>query len=423
MFVIWLGAIVMWPLYLRMTETPQIASATAFFFAAMVGSAESVGFIRRALTWEASTLVPGYCQKVWIVSLGIVGSYIAFVVLLSFAFGNFLPPVGLAVLFAMVSLVTAVYAWRSGNRVDLIYLLAFLLSFFVFIWARWFVNPEFHANLLISVASPFVQIATMVVAAGAAVVLKNEIKRSVLPSKVGIVIETARFRLDVAARFRICGWAHPTTRPALVLIYLIPILVVAGKNLIFSDPASVLSMAVALYVYIGTGTPFGLLKTPGMWFSNAWRFGLGESRQSLGVEFALNIVKASIVPSFIVLSVALIHAMYVESPRTGWPWPGHENFFDEALLLITVNLLFFTWACVSYPRRTTECPEFLHIRIVMCIASCLIFIHGIDFGLVNRVVLLSALTSSALLAIYVGGRRIAEIDFLPIEKQVDPFGR
>lgn len=425
---LWLSAIVMVSLNLRLSETPQIASSMALLLSALTATSETLNFLNRTMAWEAVAFVPGYYRKIWLTSLGIVGFYMAFAVALSFVFGDFSPLIGITTLFTLVNLTITIYARQTSSSAASVYSILVFFTLLVIFWALFSASSQFQFDLFHLVTSPIVQIPALVFAAIAALYLKKQIESTVRSRNAGIVITTARFRIDVAGRYRICGWALPSTRLSPGFIYVIPLFVIAGMShvsfadedsLLLQNPVSIFSMIAAIYIYIGSGTPFGLLKNPGMWFSKTWQFGLGRSRRALGTEFARNIVKASIVPAIAVFGVAFIHATYIEAPSANWP--GYANFYDEAILLITMNLLCFTWACMSYPRRTTECPVFVHIRIAMCVATCLVFWPGVDFSLITRVFLLVALASSAILAVYVGGRGIAEIDFISIKTEKDAY--
>lgn len=416
------------PLNLRLSDSSLAAGVFALFFSYVVGQTEAFGFMRRAMEWEACTLVPGYSQKIWQTTIAIVSFYVGFGVLLSFTFGNFTPPFGVAAMLLMGSLALASYSRRTGSRVANVCLTIGLLSVIGIAILIPFGSPESRSNILASVSSLMIQVPAIGVAVYAALVLKKEIASIASPVAEPVSGAWDQFRLEVASRFRFGGWIHPSSRFAPILLYLIPCFVIVGVSHaafadagsdLFESSASRWSIVVAIFVYIGTGTPFGLLKNPGLWLSNAWQFGLGKSRTSLGSDFVVRVLKACIVPVVFVFGIALVHAMNIEAPSPDWQ--GHANFYDEALLLLTVNLLCFTWACTSYPRRTTECPEFLQIRIVLCIAACLAFIPGVDFGSVIRVLLLIAVICSATLAIYVGGRSIAKIDFTPIKKVTSPL--
>lgn len=428
MFAWWLFVMLIVPLNLRLSDSSLGAGVFAMFFSYVVGQTEAFGFMRRAMEWEACTLVPGYSQKIWQTTLAIVVFYIGFGVLLSFAFGNLTPPFGVAAMLLMGSLALASYSRRTGSRVANVCLTISLLSVMGSVILIPLGSPESRSNILASVSSPMIQVPAIAVAAYAALVLKREIASIASPVAKPVAGAWEQFRLEVASRIRIGGWDHPSARLAPIILSTMPFFAIvgvshaafaaAGSDLLESS-ASRWSIVVATFVYIGTGTPFGLLKNPGLWLSNAWQFGLGKTRSSLGSEFVVRVLKACIVPVIFVFGIALLHATHIETPSPDWP--GYANFYDEALLLLTVNLLCFTWACTSYPRRTTECPEFLHIRIVLCIAACLVFILGVDFGSVVRLLILIAVICSAILAIYVGGRSIAEIDFLPIKKVTSPI--
>lgn len=406
----------------------EFAGALTLLWMAVLANGEILGFINRATKWEAIGLVPGYNRKVWITSLCIAVTYIGLGTLLAITMGHLIPPIGVALMFVFVSLAATVYSKRTGSRLGSICWTIILCVFLGLPLSLIFEASELHSSLLVSVSSPLIQLPAIAFAAFAAIWFRQEIERTIFVKGDDTSHGSERFYINVASRFQFGGWAHPTLHFYLGFIYVIPIFAIMGVShasfaddgsLLLESRASVISAIAAVIIYIGSGTPFGLLKNPGIWLATMRRFGSGKSRQSLGSTFALNVVNACVVPSVIVFGVAFIHSIYIESPSADWP--GYANFYDEAILLMMLNLLCFTWACASYPKRTNECPEFLQIRIVMCAAACLVFIPGVDFGYFVRALLLIALAGSGLLAIRLGGRLIADIDFLPLKKQSGTF--
>ncbi len=423
--VTFLGMLVMVPLSLRLTDSSQAAGAAVFYFTALLAYGESVNFIRRSVAWEANQLVPGYRAKIWKTCIGIVGVCFVFALLLSFTMGDFTPPVGLAVMFTVISLATTYYTRRteskSGNLwLNLMVCLALSLPLLMIF------NPTVARMKILDTASAiFVQVPAITIAMIATLFFKREFDRITRMSDAVPVEATDRFHPDVAGRLRICGWPLSSTRflphffwsvPIFSIVYMSTAAFEHLESSLLTNHSLVLSVVTGIVVYIGTGTPFGLLKNPGLWLGQAWRLGVGRSRRDVGREFARNIVKASIFPAIVVFGVTFIHAMYVEDPLADWT--GYVNFYDEGLLLLTVNLLCFAWACASYPSRTTECPDFLQIRVVMCIAACFVFVAGVDFGPVIRTVVLITVILSATISIYLGGDLIARIDFLANRKRI-----
>ena len=406
------------------------AGALTLLWMAILANGEILSFINRATAWEAIGLVPGYNRKVWITSLYIAVTYIGLGALLAIAMGHLIPPIGVALLFVFVSVAATVYSKRTGSRLGSICWTLILCVALGLPLSLIFEVSELHSSLLVSVSSPLIQLPAIASAAFAAILFRQEIERIIFVKGDDTSHGSERFYINVASRFQFGGWAHPTPHIYLGFIYVIPIFAIIGVShasfaddgsLLLESRASVISAIAAVIIYIGSGTSFGLLKNPGIWFATMWRFGSGKSRQSLGSTFALNVVNACLVPSVVIFGVAFVHSIYIESPSADWP--GYANFYDEAILLMMLNLLCFTWACASYPKRTNECPEFLHIRIVMCAAACLVFIPGVDFGYFVRALLLIALAGSGLLAIRLGGRLIADIDFLPLKKPSGTFAR
>ena len=410
------------------TETAGIFGLLWFAF---IADGEASSFIGRSTSWEASRLVPGYNRKIYTTSLCIACAAVALGTLLSFAIGYRTPPIGIALMVAIGLLALSVYTKRTGNSRLLLGAAAVFFCVLIGIpFTLIFDGASLHSLLITSVSSLVVQITAFVIAVVAALVLKEEIDRIVSPRSVVSVEATARIYPHLAGRFRLFGISDPSENMLAGLLATIPFFVIVGaSHSAFADEGSFLlesrdsikSVIAATCIYLGTGTVFRSLKNPGMWLAKAWQFGVGNSRGSLGSEYARRIVGTCVVPSTFAFCVALIHAMYVEAPLV--TWPGYTNFYDETLLLVTLNLLCFTWACGAHPQRSTERPEFLHIRLAICAVTCLIFILGVDFGLVGRVLLATALCCSVLLAIHIGGRQIAEIDFVPVKKQVTLFGK
>lgn len=406
----------------------EVAAVFGLLWFAMIAVGEAASFVGRSTSWEASRLVPGYTRKIWTTSLYIAGVYVVLGTFLSFVIGHVTPPIGLASMVVIGLLVLILHSRRTGSR-----LLYGALAVVVFVFlgiplSLLFDIPDIHSLIVAGLSSSVVQLVAFVVAVVAAFILRNEIDRIGYPSSAVNIEAWERFHPNVAGRFRFFGWMHPSANMLYVFLAIIPFFVIVGtSHAAFADEGSLLlknsdslkSVIAATCIYLGTGTAFGLLKNPGMWLAKAWQFGIGTSRNSLGSEFALNIVKACAVPYVFVFVVALVHQQYITAPSINWT--GYANLYDEALLLITLNLLCFTWACRAYPKRTTECPEFLYIRLGMCGVTCLIFVFGIDFGFIGRILLLTALSCSALISVYIGGRLIAAIDFLSVKKEVNLF--
>ncbi|MCY4094903.1 MAG: hypothetical protein OXG05_07225 [Gammaproteobacteria bacterium] len=422
---LWLFIVVVVPLNLRIIDSSRAAGASAMFLVAALAYGESISFIRRTMAWELNKLVPAYRRKILRTSLGIVGVYFALAFLVSVVMQSFTPPIGLAWMITMVSLVVTCYTRRTDSKLGSIYL-TLIFCFALVFWTLFTFAPvETRSVILVSISNMFVQLVGMAVALIATWLLKREFEKITIVSDTFLVAAMERFHPNVAGRLRISGWAAPSVHALPSFIWPIPIIGIVfvsvfsfehGGLSVWSNHSLVLSIVTGIIVYIGTGTPFGLLKNPGLWMGQAWQFGLGDSRVCLGTEYARRILKASIFPSAFVVCFTLVHAIFIEKPSADWS--GYANFYDEALLLITVNLLCFTWACAAYPKRTTKFQDFLQIRIDMCVGACFIFMPGLDFGLLVRTLLLITLICSVALAIYVGGGRVAEIDFVRNKRSI-----
>ena len=397
----------------------------------LIADGEAFSFIRRSTSWEASRLVPGYNKKIYTTSLCIACAFVAFGILLSFAIGYRTPPIGIALMVAIGLLTLTIHAKRTGNNRLLIGAEGICLCVLIGIPFSLILDVvNLHSLIVTSVSSLVVQFAAFVIAVVAALVLKEEIDRIGAPRSVVDVEVTERIYPRLAGRYRLFGLSAPSENMLAGLLATIPFFVIVGAShsafanegsFLLESRDSIKSVIAATCIYLGTGTAFRSLKNPGMWLAKAWQLGIAKSRSSLGSEYARRIVATCVVPSTFALCVALMHAMYVEAPLA--EWSGYTNFYDETLLLVILNLLCFTWACGTHPQRTTERPEFLHIRLAICAVTSLIFILGVDFGLVGRVLLATALCCSAALAVYMGGRQIAEIDFVPVKKEVTLFGK
>ena len=407
------------------SEEVVAAGIFGLLWFSFIGDAEASTFIGRSTSWDASRLVPGYNRKIFTTSLCIACAFVALGTLLAFAIGYRTPPIGLALMVSVGLLYLSVHSKRSGNDGLLLGVVAVVFCVIIGIpFTVLFNTPDLHSLLITSLSSFVVQIATFVLAVIAAVVLKKEIDR-IGCARLEVGVEASeRIYPHLAGRIRFFGLPHPSENMLSVFLTAIPFFVIVGAShaafaddgsLLLEDHDSIKSVVAAACIYLVSGTTFGSLKNPGMWLAKAWQFGIGKSRVSLGSEYAIRIVATCVAPCVFAFGVALIHATNIGAPVADWP--GYANFYDEALLLLTLNLLCFTWACGSYPKRTSDCPEFLHIRLAMCAVTCLIFIVGADFGLIGRVLLLTALCFSAYLAVYVGGRQIAAIDFLPVKSK------
>lgn len=390
---------------------------------AFIADGEASSFIGRSTSWEAIRLVPGYRRKIFTTSLCIACAAVALGTLLSFAIGYRTPPIGIALMVAVGLLALTVHSRRSGNSRFLWIAFAIFFTLFLGIPLTLLFNAsDIHLLIVASLSSSAVQVVAFVLAAIAVLVLKKETDRLGCPRLEVSVVASERIYPHLTGRIRLIGLPHLSENMLSVFLTTIPFFVIVGAShaafadegsLLLEDHDSIKSVVAAACIYLVSGTTFGSLKNPGMWLAKAWQFGIGKSRVSLGSEYAIRIVATCVAPCVIVFSVALIHAVNIGAPVADWP--GYANFYDEALLLLTLNLLCFTWACGAYPKRTSDCPEFLHIRLAMCAVTCLIFIFGADFGLMGRVLLLSALCFSAYLAVFMGGRQIAAIDFLPLK--------
>ena len=405
------------------SEEIEAAGIFGLLWFAFIGDAEASTFIGRSTSWEASRLVPGYNRKIFTTSLCIAFAFVALGTLLAFAIGYRTPPIGLALMVSVGLLALSVHSKRSGNGRLLLGVVAVVVCLIIAIpFTVLFNTPDLNSFLITSLSSFEVQIATLVFALVAALILKEEMDRIGSPRLQVSVEESERIYPHLAGRIRFLGLPHTSENMLSLFLTTIPFFVIVGAShaafadegsLLLEDHDSIKSVVAAACIYLVSGTTFGSLKNPGMWLAKAWQFGIGKSRVSLGSEYAIRIVATCVAPCVFAFSVAVIHAANIGAPAADWP--GYTNFYDEALLLFTLNLLCFTWACGAYPKRTSDCPEFLHIRLAMCAVTCLIFIFGADFGLIGRVLLLSALCFSAYLAVYMGGRQIAAIDFLPLK--------
>ena len=416
-------------------HSPSVEAASLFclVLATLGGSAEALSFIRRTTSWEAFNLVPGYLKKIWITSLQIVSVYLAYGLVLLLALETSIPPIGFAAMVALSLLALQIYRFRTGSKVASYSVTIFIcvivsVSLAILLAPYYYEKSDLLDPVWATLSSPLVQLLAFTLAVFAALTCKTQIEETVSTSKRVATNDWNRFYVNVAGRFRFGGWPHPSAHFLPTFLYIAPIFVIVGVSYVsFADEgtsilrnnAAHFSVVTAIIIYIGCGTPFGLLKNPGMWLGIAWRLGLGNSRRSIGREFALGISKACLGPGLAVVCVALIHGFSVESPSADWM--GYANFYDETLLLFCVYLLGFTWGCASFPTRSMECPEFLLIRIVVCVAACFVFFPGIDFGLTGRVLLCLAVIACFVLAINLGGRMVAEIDFLPLRKQLDPL--
>ncbi len=411
----------------------ESAGFASLFLAGLLGAAEAIGFIRRTTTWRANYLVPGYSKKIWLASLAIFAAWLAYGLAISFALGNFAPPVGIVAMTALGFVLLQLYRNRTGSRAASISITLGVCVFFAVISAGFIAYLTDRLDLLndiwLTVSSPFVQFPALALTVVTVPLLKTQIEMTARWDETVSVIRLDRFRLNVAGRFSFGGWPHPSPNFLSVLLYIAPLFVVAGvSHVSFADEdtellgssASWITLGTAILIYIGSGTPFALLKNPGAWLATAWQLGLGESRYFVGRQFAIGISKGCIGPGIAVGALALLHGWYIESPSADWP--GYSDFYDELLLLFCVSLLGFTWGCASWPRRAMEIPQFLPIRTAMCVASCFVFYPGIDFDLLGRVLLCLVLVCCVTLAINVGGRMVSDIDFLPLRKQLNPLG-
>ena len=178
----------------------------------------------------------------------------------------------------------------------------------------------------------------------------------------------------------------------------------------FEGLAELSAWAVAIVGFLAALTPLMLLKVATSWLPTAWQLGVGDSRRNVAQLFAFRVVAATF--SAFGLATAIVGAQALFGAPVP-SRPGLENQFDETLLLCATCLIVFIVACSARPTRTTTRPSQFGALALVCAAFLFVSFSAPSFGLLGRMVLLSVVAASAAMAVYVGGRLVARIDFLP----------
>lgn len=362
--------------------------------------------LRRMRQWEASTLVPGYPTTAWVAAVGIVWGATALATTISSLAGNTTPAFGLATLGGTVLVVCLTFlrkrsAWQLGmNSVASLGVIAFIADHRVVI--QW--QP---------MAMPASQAAALVLAILAAAVLRTRLGMPTHPH-ADRVLPWRYFHPRVAGLKVLLGWGQPPMRIAEVVILSITASLALQAYRPFDYPTGLVGPAVGFVTLFASLTPLVLLKVAAAWLPTAWQLGVGDSRRDLGRFFASRVVAMTLAAFGLAVVVVGVQAWLGGQVSSR---PGLENQFDETLLLCAMCLVVFIVACSARPTRTTKQPSQVGSLALVCAAFLFVSFSAPSFGPVGRMVLLSVVAASAVMAVYAGGRLVARFDFLPTNEE------
>ncbi|MCY3811843.1 MAG: hypothetical protein OXH15_08620 [Gammaproteobacteria bacterium] len=362
--------------------------------------------LRRVRQWDASTLVPGYATTIWAVAIGIVWCATALATTISSMAGNTNPAFGVATLAGTVLVVSLTFlrkarAWQFGiNSVPILALAALIADHRLVI--PW--EP---------MAMPASQAAALVLAILAAAVLRRRLGRPTRP-ETDRALPWRYFHPHVAGPKVLLGLGQPPMRIVEVVMLAITVSIAIQAYRPFDYPTGLGVPVVGLILFLASLTPLMLLKVASAWLPTAWQLGVGDSRRHLGRSFASRVVAMTLAAFGLATVIVVIQALLGGQIPSR---PGLEDQFDEALLLCAMCLVVFIVACGARPTRTAKQPSQFGSLGLACAAFLFVSFSAPSFGPVGRMVLLSVVAASAVLAVYAGGRLVARFDFLPTNEE------
>lgn len=362
---------------------------------------DCLGRLRR---WEASVLVPGYARTALGVAVGVVATVATLASTISYLAGNNAPAFGIAAMVGFIFVVGLTHA--SQPTIQRVPVILCCIVFAVLIAHVHLGSPVAWPEI----AHPSVQWPALAVAVAAIVALKSRLDRPVAQRFQKTAMPWDYFRpLAAGPKDVFGGWLSRTSIGEGMFVIAPFAITLQAYDALDSIP-SLLTLIVFYAGYVGALTPLMLLKGAGRWLSNAWQLGAADHRKGTGQMFALRIAIATAATLALVLSAVGVHAALVPPSAL---WPGHRDLVDEVLLLYILGFAVFAWACYIHPRRTTRQTVNIGMAAVACAVYLVVFHKAPTFETVGRVVLLLVFLTSAAVAICVGGRALARIDFLP----------
>ena len=357
--------------------------------------------LRRLRQWDAGALVPGYGMTAWALAAGIVWCATALASTVSGLAGNAAPAFGIITLAGSALLVCLTYVnkRKTWNAVCSSAPMAVLVA----LYADHRDMIPWHV-----VTQPAMQATAFVLAVLAAVTLKRRLDLPSRPAADTVALWRDGYYPHIVGFGYMLG-SSPQPRFSETVMIVVTVSISVRAYLTFDDFAGLATLGVALVVLLSALIPLNLLRAAGLWLTTAWRLGNGESRTGLGRMFASRIVAVFLAALGVVAAQVGIHALFGAAMPSR---PGLQSYFDEALILWTLGLVVFTWACVGHPRRTTTRPLHVAQLATMCAAFLIVSFSAPTFDTVGRIALILACAASAALAVTVGGRAIARLDFL-----------
>lgn len=361
--------------------------------------------VHRLRRWQAGVLVPGYSLTTFVVAAGIVGAGAGLATAVSSLAGNTAPAFGMATMVGFILVLGLSYAKQLSTVRRALTTVGYIAVAALLVWVN-FGGPLAGDEM----KHPLIQWSALAVAVAAIIVLKRHVDQP-----AGQILESPAmpwrcFRPFVAGPRDVLGGWLSRNRYAEGLLVTVPLVVTIHAYDALDSVPSLLSVLLFYAIYVGSLTPTLLLKGAGTWLSTAWRLGAVDSRPGIGQMFVSRIAVATVATLALVLVAASGHALILP-PET--LRPGHRDLIDEALLLYTVGLAAVPWACYIYPRRTTRLNTQIVTTVAVCVGYVIVFQAAPTFQTFGRAVCVLLLLSSAAVAVAVGGRAIARIDFLP----------
>ena len=378
--------------------------------ALLLGTTAAAGFwardcLHRLRRWQAGVLVPGYSLTTFVVATGIVGGVAGLATAVSSLAGNTAPAFGMATMVGFILVLGLSYAKQLSTVRRALTTVGYIAVAALLVWVN-FGGPLAGDEI----KHPLIQWSALGVAVAAIVGLKHHLDQPAGPTLQDPAMPWRYFRPFVTGPKDVFGGFMARNRIAEGLLVTVPLVVTIQAYDALDSVPSLLTVLLFYAIYVGSLTPTMLLKGAGTWLSTAWRLGLADSRPRIGQIYVSRIVVATLATLALVLVAVGGHALLVP-PET--LRHGHRELIDEALLLYAIGLGALPWASYIYPRRTTRLNTQVVTTVAVCVGYVIVFQAAPTFQTTGRAVLLLLLLTCAAVAVHVGGRAIARIDFLP----------
>ena len=324
---------------------------------------------------------------------------------ISYLAGNTAPAFGVATMVGFIFVLGLTYAYQTSAIRRVLPIVA-NIAVLVLIARIHFGGPIAWPEM----AHPLIQWFALAVAGAAIVLMKNHLDQPAGPRHENPARPWHWFRPFVAGPKDVFGGWMSRNRVAEGFLVVTPLIFTMQTYDALDSIPSLVTVFLFYAIHVGSLTPLLLLKGAGMWMSTAWQLGTADSRPGIGRMFVSRIVAATLATLAPVLVAVGGHALFVPSETL---WVGHRDLVDEALLLYAVGFAAFPWACYIHPPRKTTTTAQVAATGVACVVYLVVFHASPTFQAGGRAVLLLLLLTCAAVAVHVGGRAIARIDFLP----------